>query len=129
MTLIDTSAWIEFFRSRGDAVLKSRLADCLNAGEAAYTCPIRFELILGARPAEMDDLLTGLDLARRLPITPKHWDTAAALGSKLRSSGTSVPASDLLIAIVAHTEKIPLLAKDRHFPLIKSKLLPDLVLL
>ena len=63
MTLIDTSAWIEFFRARGDAILKSRVADLISFGAAAYTCPIRFELLVGARPQEMSDLRAGLGFA------------------------------------------------------------------
>ena len=51
MTLIDTSAWIEFFRAKGDAALKSRVADLISFGEAAYTCPIHFELLLIATVA------------------------------------------------------------------------------
>ncbi len=57
MTLIDTSAWIEFFRRKGDALLKARVLEILTGDAAGYTCPIRFELVLGARPEEMADLL------------------------------------------------------------------------
>jgi predicted nucleic acid-binding protein len=109
MTLIDTSAWIEFFRSKADTALKSRVADLISFGEAAYTCPIRFELFLGARAKELKDLQTGLGFARRVMLAPQHWNTAAALGAKLRSAGHSIPASDLLIAVVAHSEDLPLL--------------------
>ena len=129
MTLIDTSAWIEFFRARGDAILKSRVADLISFGAAAYTCPIRFELLVGARPQEMSDLRAGLGFARRLPLTSEHWDTAAALGAKLLSSGHSIPASDLLIATVAHEEGFSLLARDQHFVVIRANLLPGLQLL
>jgi predicted nucleic acid-binding protein len=114
MTLIDTSAWIEFFRSKGDTALKSRVADLISFGEAAYTCPIRFELFLGARAKELKDLQIGLGFARRVMLAPQHWNTAAALGAKLRSAGHSIPASDLLIAVVAHSEDLPLLARDRR---------------
>jgi predicted nucleic acid-binding protein len=124
MTLIDTSAWIEFFRSKGDTALKSRQADLISFGEAAYTCPIRFE-----RAKELKDLQTGLGFARRVMLAPQHWNTAAALGAKLRSAGHSIPASDLLIAVVAHSEDLPLLARDQHFATIRADLLPRLRLL
>ncbi|HEY5793196.1 MAG TPA: PIN domain-containing protein [Chthoniobacterales bacterium] len=128
MILIDTSAWIEFFRARGEPALKSRVADCLSIGQAAYTCPIRFELLLGARPSEVSDLLIGLDLARRLALTASHWDAAATLGSRLRADGVTVPASDLLIATLAEKEGIPLLARDRHFEIIRDSVLPKMKL-
>lgn len=128
MILIDTSAWIEFFRRKGEPLWKSRVMDSLAGNKAAYTCPVRFELILGARPEETTDLLAGLDLARRVITTPQHWDFAAALGSKLNATGVRIPAGDLLIAVVAVQEKLPLLTKDRHFTLLQEKLLPELVL-
>jgi predicted nucleic acid-binding protein len=129
MTLIDTSAWIEFFRAKGDATLKARVADLISFGAAVYTCPIRFELFVGARPQDLTDLRAGLGFARRLPLTSEHWDAAAALGAKLRASGHSIPASDLLIATVAHEENIPLLARDEHFLALRLRLLPGLQLI
>ncbi len=126
MTLIDTSAWIEFFRRKGDPLFKTRVFEIIGSGKAAYTCPIRFELVLGARPEEMTDLLNGLDLAKRIPLTPEHWDRGAALGAELRAEGVRIPASDLLIAIVASNADIPLLTKDQHFNLLQEKFLPDL---
>jgi predicted nucleic acid-binding protein len=129
MTLIDTSAWIEFFRAKGDAAFKARIADLISFGEAVYTCPIHFELFLGARPQELNDLRAGLGFAHRVILTPQHWDAASALGAKLRSRGYSMPASDLLIATVAHENDIPLLARDQHFITIRARLLPHLQLL
>jgi predicted nucleic acid-binding protein len=126
MTLIDTSAWIEFFRRKGDPLLKTRVFEIIGSDKAAYTCPVRFELILGARPEEMTDLLNGLDLAKRIPLTPEHWDRAASLGAELRAEGMRILASDLLIAIVASNADIPLLTKDQHFNLLQEKFLPDL---
>jgi predicted nucleic acid-binding protein len=126
MTLIDTSVWIEFLRARGDTALKSRVADLISFGEAAYTCPIRFELLFGARPKEVKDLRTGLSLAHHVVLIPQHWDAAVALGGKLRSAGHSIPVSDLLIAVVAHSEGLPLLARDQHFATIRAELLPRL---
>jgi predicted nucleic acid-binding protein len=129
MTLIDTSAWIEFLRAKGDASYKARVADLLSLGDAAYTCPIRFELLLGARAQEVADLQTGLGFARRVPLAAAHWDAAARFGAELRSRGHSLPASDLLIAAVAHEEGIPLLARDQHFETIRAQVLPRLDLL
>jgi predicted nucleic acid-binding protein len=128
MTLIDTSAWIEFFRRKGDPLLKGRVLEILTADAAAYTCPIRFELVLGARPEEMADLVSGLDLAKRVTLTPAHWDMAASIGAELRLQGIQIPTSDLLIASVARQEGIPLLTNDDHFTLLREKVLPDLVL-
>ena len=42
MTLIDTSAWIEFFRKAGRSDVRNRVAAYLDMGEAAYCGPIEF---------------------------------------------------------------------------------------
>jgi predicted nucleic acid-binding protein len=125
--LIDTSAWIEFFRPQGDPALKSRVADLIALGAAAYTCPVRYELVLGARPKELSDLHQALGFSNRVIATSTHWDRAADLAGKLRAKGLNFPALDLLIATVASAEKFPLLARDAHFPAIRDAVLPDLI--
>ncbi|MCU0778698.1 MAG: PIN domain-containing protein [Akkermansiaceae bacterium] len=129
MTLIDTSAWIEFFRPQGDTHFKSLVRDLVVIKQAAYTCPVAFELVTGARKEELDDLRTGLDLASRIALLPEHWDLAGSLNAGLRAKGINLPASDLLIATVAHSVKLPLLAKDAHFETIREHALPELKIL
>ncbi len=126
--LIDTSAWIEFFRSQGDPAIKSRVADLIALGAAAYTCPVRYELVLGARPKELPDLHQALGFSNWVVATPVHWDRSAELAGKLRAKGFNFPALDLLIATVAAAGKLPLLARDAHFSAIREAVLPDLVL-
>jgi predicted nucleic acid-binding protein len=128
MALIDTSAWIEFFRPQGDPAIKARVADLISLGTAAYTCPVRYELILGARHHELEDLHQALGFANRIVATPAHWDAAAEHGAALRLKGLNFPAMDLLIATVACAEALPLIARDAHFSSIKNQVLPDLVL-
>jgi predicted nucleic acid-binding protein len=129
VTLIDTSAWIEFFRPKGDPRVKALVRDLMTIREAAYTCPVAFELLTGARKDELDDLRTGLDLASRIVLRPEHWDSAGSSNAALRASGLNLPASDLLIATVAHSEKMPLLAKDAHFETIRKHCLQELKIL
>lgn len=129
MTLIDTSAWIEFFRPKGDPRVKALVRDLITIKEAAFTCPVAFELLTGARKEELDDLRTGLDLASRIVLLPEHWDLAGSSNAALRARGINLPASDLLIATVAHSEKLPLLARDAHFDLIREHSLPELEIL
>jgi len=128
MILIDTSAWIEFLRPGGDSEVKSLVKDHLLDGHAAFTCPVMFELVLGARPGEMQDLRTALELAERIIVTPAHWDHAAALAAELRGKGLNFPALDLVIASVAFSEGRKLLTTDGHFPRIRDEVLPGLLL-
>src|SRR6478672_537554 len=119
--LIDTSAWIEFLRPQGDPVTKARVADLISLGTAAYTCPVRYELILGARSRELDDLQEALGFASRIVSTPEHWDAAAGLGAALRLKGLTYPALDRLIATIASAGKTPLLPRDAHFSSIRDQ--------
>jgi predicted nucleic acid-binding protein len=129
VTLIDTSAWIEFFRRKGDPQLKALVRDLVAVKQAAYTCPVAFELLAGARKEELNDLRSGLNLACRITLLPEHWDLAGSLNASLRTNGVNVPASDLLIATVARSVKMPLLAKDAHFETIREHALPELEIL
>jgi predicted nucleic acid-binding protein len=126
VTLIDTSAWIEFFRAKGDPLIKAHVRDLMAIKKAAYTCPVAFELVTGARKEELDDLRAGLNLASRIVLLPEHWNLAASSNAALRAKGVNIPASDLLIATVAHSGKTPLLAKDAHFETIRERCLPEL---
>jgi predicted nucleic acid-binding protein len=126
VTLIDTSAWIEFFRPKGDPHFKALVIDLMAIKQAAYTCPVAFELLTGARKEELDDLRTALSLASRIVLLPEHWDLAGASNAALRARGINLPASDLLIATVSHSMKMPLLAKDTHFAMIREHALPEL---
>jgi predicted nucleic acid-binding protein len=86
-------------------------------------------LVTGARKEELDDLRTGLNLASRIAMLPEHWDLAASLNAMLRAKGVNLPASDLLIATVAHSMKMPLLAKDAHFETIRVHAMQELEIL
>lgn len=120
MTLIDTSAWIEFLRKSGDMPTKQRVDQYVTLGEAAYTCPVYLELIAGARKHETPLVQEGLSLCHRFLFEPQFWDSAAGLYRKLRSGGITVPWLDVLIAVVAIEQRLPLLCRDRHFDLIRE---------
>lgn len=126
MTVIDTSAWIEFFRSKGNPAVKAHVRDLIATRQAAYTCPVAFELLAGARKSELKDLHTGLDLANRISLLPEDWDTAGTLASAMNAKGLRIPPSDVLIAVAATRATLPVLTTDAHFTLLKKQLLPNL---
>jgi predicted nucleic acid-binding protein len=120
MTLIDTSAWIEFFRPGGDAETKQRVFALIQTSAAAYTCPVLYELQLGVREREMELLEQTLDICARLPFTPEFWTPAARCERRLRRGGHIVKRDDILIAVAASGHQVPLLCRDRHFDLIRD---------
>lgn len=121
MTLIDTSAWIEFFRRTGDAETKQRVASFLDAGDAAVCGPIEFELLAGARPAEIGDVRTAVSFCISIEFTTECWRRAAALESALRGKGVTVPRDDIFVAATALEHEIPLYTHDTHFELMQAK--------
>lgn len=127
MTLIDTSVWVEFFRRKGDAAAKQRVADLLSADLAAYTCPVLFELLAGARSSDETDLVLGaFALCERLTFDLPMWERAAVVEQGLRRKGSLVPRDDIFVAVVAVVRDVPLLCRDAHFDVIRRAALPSL---
>lgn len=121
MTLIDTSAWIEFLRRNGRAEVKHRVAACLELGEAAYCGPIEFELLSGARDSELGHLLNALRFSERLDFPAACWQRAAQIECGLRTQGITIPRDDIFVAAAALHHDVSLYACDPHFTLARDK--------
>ena len=120
MKLVDTSAWVEFLRRKGDPKVKHAVARLLQADQAACTCPIRFELLSGVRAAEESDLEQALALAQNYPFGPDDWRAAAILERRLRTKGLTVPRNDIFVAVKAIGLRQSVVCRDRHFDAIKK---------
>jgi len=113
VTLVDTSAWIEFFRG-GDAGMA--VDELLALDEAAICGPILTELRRGLRsPAERRTLLPLLDGCHLLPQPDALWLDAGDLGFALARRGVTVKTLDLLIAAYALAHDVTLLTLDQDF--------------
>jgi predicted nucleic acid-binding protein len=115
MKLVDSSAWVEFLRRTGDPKIKQIVARLLQADQAAYTCPIRFELLSGVRPSEENDLEHAFALSHHFPFEPDDWPRAAQLERQFRARGLNVPRNDLFVATVAIRTGVAILCRDKHF--------------
>jgi predicted nucleic acid-binding protein len=120
MTLIDTSAWIEFLRPSGNPQIKTEVGDLVQSGRAAYTCPIRYELVSGARKNEQRTLDLLFEVAHHYPTKPDDWNRAAEIRALLIRKGVTVPLADLLIFCVAERCDMALLSQDAHFDAIRQ---------
>jgi predicted nucleic acid-binding protein len=121
MILVDTSAWIELLRKHGDAKVKAHVARYLSIEEAAFTCPVRFELLAGARDSERGDVEQALEFGHHLPFTEAMWVKAADMERGLRGRGVMVPRDDIFVATVALEHNVGILCKDRHFDLMRDR--------
>ena len=115
MTMIDTSAWIEFLRDTGSTVCK-RVERSLGK-EIAVSNPIRMELLSGARDERHLEQLRGL-LARytHVQAQPIDYEHAAILYRQCRANGETVrKLVDCLIAAIAIRGDFPVLHNDTDF--------------
>ncbi len=114
MILIDTSAWIEFFRGR--APFSDAVDDALDANEAALCGPVITELRRGLRTtAERRRVLPLLGGCHLLADPPKLWEEAGDLGFLLARKGVTAKSIDLLIATYAMSHGVPVLAVDADY--------------
>ena len=126
MILIDTSAWIEFFRRSGNAAVKSRVAGWVETGEAGFCGPILYELMLGARPAETHLIRKALGFCGFLEFPAAAWELGASLERGMRQNGATVPRDDILVAAAALHHDVPLYCCDKHFQFIAKHAAPKL---
>ncbi len=121
MILVDSSAWIELFRSRGGPVhlyLKSALE-----GDAtlATTDVVMMEVLAGARDAADREWLRRLLHSQHFLAVngPGDYESAAELYRLCRGAGeTPRQLNDCLIAAVAIRNDTELLCEDADFDVI-----------
>ena len=114
MILVDTSAWIDFFR--GTAPLAGRVDELLAQNELAICGPIRTELSRGFHSAaERRRVLPLLEGCHSLEQPAFLWEEAGELGFLLGRKGRRVRSMDLLIATYALSHSVSLLSRDADF--------------
>ncbi len=116
MILVDTSAWVDFFRGKGR--LTSRVDELVEGDQAALCGPVITEIRRGLRsPGERARVLPLLEGCHLLAQPPDLWDEAGELGWWLARRGATVKSLDLLIATYALAHGVPVLAADSDFVL------------
>ena len=126
MKLVDTSAWVEFLRRKGNPAVKQAVARLLQADLAAYTCPVRFELLSGVKTEEEADLNAAFAFSHHIPFERGDWTNAAQLERELRGKGVTIPRNDLFVATVAIRTGLPIVCRDVHFSSLRDAVGPRL---
>ena len=121
MTLVDTSAWVEFLRATGSATHRTVRQLLLDEEPAHTTDVVVMEVLAGARDDDHRDRLRRL-LARceHVPVQGlDDFEAAADFYRACRAGGETVRAlTDCLIAVVAMRQALPVLHADRDFDLL-----------
>jgi hypothetical protein len=118
--LVDTSAWIDYFA--GDERIVRVLNGPINDDRVVMCGQVKQELLQGTRDDKMfAKLERELSTWRYEAETPADFREAAHIYAHSRWKGSTVPASDCLIAALAKRCGLLLCATDPHF-----KSIPDL---
>ena len=120
MKLIDTSAWIEYFRKIGNKNYKNEILQCLTNNVAAICGLIKTELLVHAKTKKEYNLLES-------DLSGIHWfetdiiiyNKSSEIGFNLRRKGITVPTTDLIIASCALIYNAEIIHFDKHFEQIK----------
>jgi len=118
MILVDTSAWIDFFRGRDP--LATIVVDLLETDEVALCGPVITELRRGLRARkDRNRVVPLLEGCHSLDEPVALWAEAGDLGVYLGRRGATVKSMDLLIATYALAHRIPILTGDSDFATMK----------
>ena len=119
MIVVDSSAFIEFYRPNGRPEVRETVAEWLAADKVAVNGIIQTEVVSFAKGiAAYEKLRDDFKAFHWLDLTRRIFDRAAEMGYELRTSGVTVPATDLIIASSSMAIDAELYHLDRHFELI-----------
>jgi predicted nucleic acid-binding protein len=123
MILVDTSAWVAFFR--GHEPLASAVDAALADNVAVLCGPVLTELRRGLQTdRERKRVLPLLDGCSVLAQPADLWAEAGDLGFALRRRGVTCKTLDLLIAVHALAYGVPLLTEDSDFAVMQKAGVP-----
>lgn len=118
--LVDTSAWIEFFR-KAEPVY-SKVSTLLESGRICTLGIVIAELIQGVRSEDevkvLEDFVHVFEL---LPERVETWREAGKLSWRLRRRGKTVGLADCYVAVAASAAGASVFSLDRHFELMEAE--------
>ena len=118
--LIDTSAWIEFFRKK-DLGIYTLVVKLLKEKQAVGSGTIALELIRGGRTSKELNYLNDLfEVIEMVYPNPNSYLLAGKMGYALARKGHTLNVVDLLIAQQAIENNLTLLTLDNHFKIIQK---------
>ncbi len=116
--LVDTSAWIDFFRKK-DPTRHGFVASLLRQGYAAATGIICLELLRGAKTSKELTFLTDLfETIEMVNTSHATYIDAGKMGYELARNGYTLGVVDLMIAQLAIENGLALFTLDEHFTII-----------
>jgi len=117
--LVDTSAWIEFFRRKEPWY--SVVSGLMDDRRVCCSGIILAELIQGAKSErELEVIRDFRHVFEFLDESVDLWQAAGELSNTLQRKGKSVGLSDCYLAASAKSHTVKILTLDKHFGIIKG---------
>ena len=124
--LPDTSIWVDYLRERDPDTIAEM--DRHLERESVLICgPVIAELLAGTSPDQQDELWLSIGSLPWAPVDQPGWRSIGEVAGELRRAGTSVPLTDVAIAVAANAAEAELWTRDDDFGRIKA-VLPSLEL-
>lgn len=115
MRLIDTSAWIDYFKSTGNPTVSKRVRQLLSENEASW-CEMVFLELQGSPNSKQSAAISVLEpILPIISITTECWVYAYELVRISKKAGKPVPNTDALIYSTACIHRRKLVHNDKHF--------------
>lgn len=119
MILVDSSAWITYYRREGSEDIKGLIIEAISADGVAINGVIAVEVLSGiSRDKEFKKVDSDFKGFHWFPLVEETFSEASSLGSSLRKKGITIPSTDLIIAASAISSGSTLFHLDSHFDMI-----------
>jgi len=118
--LVDTSAWIDYFRKIEPC--HTVVTQLMSDERVCSVGLIVAELMQGSKSEK--ELTVFRDFTHVFPFLPdslKIWQAAAELSYQLRRKGKNLGLSDCYIAVASREGNAEILTQDRHFDIMKDE--------
>ena len=114
-TLIDTSIWVDLFRTKAPRAIKLRAQHIVDALDACLCEPIVFEVTRSAPVDQRGRVAQYFGTFPQLETPRDLWPAATGLGQRCSAAGFSPRPLDLLIVQVCLYHEAELATFDRDF--------------
>lgn len=112
--IVDTSAWIEYFKNNQDYV--QFIEDSLNLENILISGLIISELLHGVKSEKEYELLSeSISAVPYAECIYEDWITTGEMLYNLKKKGITVPLTDVLISAIAIRYNASVLTLDKHF--------------
>jgi hypothetical protein len=118
--LVDTSAWIEFFRKK--APYYGIVLELMDDDKICCIGLVLAELMQGAKSEkELNTIKEFLHVFDFFPESIDLWEDAGELSFMLQRKGVTVGLSDCYISVITKSANATLLTLDKHFSAIQKE--------